>query len=416
MKVSETKRVASRKLDGLEKAFWLLNQNRSTHFSVVAQFEGGPHVEAWEDAARHMADHLPYASARIVSDQDGPRFEFGRSPWIPLTVVVADPMRWPEFVEDELARPIDAEKHPLIRMTLIQNASSSALVATFHHSVADGPSSIHLVRDLLARAGGQAIEVDHDTRSLEQKLDDLGRDEISFPPARDAQRIAPPGFRSLIASRPTVTPGTLAAPDLEALRDACRKHRTTIHGALCAAATRAFAVLAPSHPVLPPRVFSPVDVRRRLLGGTENLGAYINAITVDLPSFSDDFWQDARHFSDKVGLFNNADVLAFGIRSVREALSGDPTVAETAAVWAHVYGAELLVSNLGVLSMPSSYGDIVLKAIWGPAVSTGIEHEQTLGVSTFGGELRVLHTSFEPIEGLVQKTLAILSLLGSDQP
>lgn len=407
MNILKTKKATSRKLDGLEQAFWLLNQNRSTHFCIVAEIEGGPTVEVWEEAATYLAGRLPYASARILPDHDGPRFEFDQAPQIPLTVLVASRNKWPEFVEEELARHIDADRDRLIRITLVQDGAASILILTLHHSVGDGPSAVHLIRDLLSTASGQAVEVEQDVQSLEQKLDDLERPEVSFPPARDDLQTAP-SFRTPTILRPEVSAGVIAAGDLEGLREACRKQGTTIHGAVCAASARAFTSLSPQRSVLPPRVFSPVDARRRLFDGTENLGAYINAITVDLVQFSDDFWEDARLYSGKVGLFNNPDVLAFGIRQVRDALSGNPTVEETAAVWAHVYGAELLVSNLGVLGLPSRYGDITLKAIWGPAVSTGIEREQTLGIATFGGDLRILHTSFEPVRGLVQAMLGIL--------
>ncbi len=398
-----------RRLDGLEKAFWLLNQNRSTHFCTIAELEGAFATDAWLRTADHIGRQIIFASAQIRTDGDGhPIFEIGETRGIPISVVHDDPRTWTDRVEDELSQPIDALVDPLIRLKVIADGTNSTLILTMHHSVGDGPSAVHLIRDILWAACGQLIDVAADVRSLEQAVDDLSMPIKSFPPVRTDALFPPPGFRSADIKRPQVRISSVSSEEVAALRAIARERGTTLHGALSAAAARAFAALKPQHAVVPPRVFSPIDARRRLLKNAENLGAYINAVTVDTLRFSEDFWEDARQFSSKVGLFNDLDVLAFGIRGVRAALAGNPTVAETASVWAHVYGAEILMTNLGALEVGSAYGDARLTGIWGPAVSTGISHEQTLGVASLKGTLRILHTSFEPIDGLLEAMLDIL--------
>lgn len=404
-----------RRLDGLEKAFWLLNQNRSTHFCTIAEIEGTFKPGVWHGAAEHIGRQLVFASAQIRVFEDGhPIFEIGEPRGIPLSLVDADPRQWTDRVEEELSHPIDASVDPLIRMVIVSDSSRSTLILTMHHSVGDGPSAVHLIRDLLLAASGEVIAVASDIKSLEQAVDDLSMPSLMFPPIRSDALFHAPGYRSAAITRPRLATGTLSTKDVSALRTLARANGATLHGALSAAAARAFAALRPQHAVIPPRVFSPIDARRRLLRNAENLGAYINAVTVDLLKFSEDFWEDACQYSSKVGLFNNPDVLAFGIRGVRAALDGNPTVAETAAVWAKVYGAEILVTNLGALEVPSHYGDVSLTGLWGPAVSTGIAHEQTIGVASFEGTLRILHTSFEPIDGLVE--LMVDTLLGQVSP
>ena len=46
---------------------------------------------------------------------------------------------------------------------------------------------------------------------------------------------------------------------------------------------------------------------------------------------------------------------------------------------------------------------------FGPAVVTGFEGQQTVGVSTVNGALCLLHTSHTPPEGLLEKTQSVLA-------
>lgn len=46
--------------------------------------------------------------------------------------------------------------------------------------------------------------------------------------------------------------------------------------------------------------------------------------------------------------------------------------------------------------------------MWGPAVSTGVERGQTVGVITAADQLHLLHTSWQPAEGLLAAAIEIL--------
>ena len=66
--------------------------------------------------------------------------------------------------------------------------------------------------------------------------------------------------------------------------------------------------------------------------------------------------------------------------------------------------------NLGVLPFAVEYGSLRLKAVWGPAMLTNLPaHRQTIGVSRFAGQLRMVHQSYEPISGLL-KSIREISL------
>jgi hypothetical protein len=47
--------------------------------------------------------------------------------------------------------------------------------------------------------------------------------------------------------------------------------------------------------------------------------------------------------------------------------------------------------------------------MFGPAVLTGFEDQQTISVATVNGALCLLHTSHTPPEGLLEKTQSVLA-------
>ncbi|HVJ51751.1 MAG TPA: wax ester/triacylglycerol synthase domain-containing protein [Aliidongia sp.] len=398
-----------RNLDGLEKALWLLNYNRNTHFSVVAEIEGLSTAEPLRAAAESVGKQIPFVSARIVVDTDGtPFFEIGEPRAIPLKVVEAGGRHWTQYLEDELADRFDAMADPLLRLRLVIDGGKCALILSMHHSVADGRSAVYLLRDILSSASGRQVVPAIDIRSLEQALDDKKLPVREIPPLREALNPSP-GYRAADLKQPSVAARTIDPGHVAALRERARQERTTVHGALCAAAARAFARTKPAHPVNPPRVLSPVDARRRLLDAAENLAFYVNGITVDLPKFDENFWEDARRYSAKVDLFNDPHVLAYGIRGVRAAAEQASSVEIAAALWAKIFGAEVLVTNLGNLDIPVTYGSLHLTGLWGPAISMGIAGEESIGAATLDGRLHLLHLSFQPPIGFLDAVVDILN-------
>jgi hypothetical protein len=67
------------------------------------------------------------------------------------------------------------------------------------------------------------------------------------------------------------------------------------------------------------------------------------------------------------------------------------------------------LSSVGAILYPTRARDIELTAIWGPALSTGVDGEQYLGAVTLNGKLHLTNTSSLPITGLLSKTESILA-------
>jgi len=84
-------------------------------------------------------------------------------------------------------------------------------------------------------------------------------------------------------------------------------------------------------------------------------------------------------------------------------------LAEVAEFVAKVFACEVLLTNLGSLSFDLQFGPVTLKAIFGPAVVTGFEGQQTIGATTLNGALCLLHISHTPPEGLLEKIQSVLA-------
>jgi hypothetical protein len=74
---------------------------------------------------------------------------------------------------------------------------------------------------------------------------------------------------------------------------------------------------------------------------------------------------------------------------------------------------DIHLSNLGAVAIPTSYGALSLRQLWGPGVLIGFEGEQTLGVSTFNGRLCLLHTSHCPLADFLEQIESTLNLAGT---
>lgn len=391
---------AARPLDGLEKAFFLLDQHRPTHFVIAGDVRGTTTVGEWVEALDLTGRHLPQLARRIVMVDGHPAFVPAAPSAIPVDVVDGGIDDWQRHAEAELASRFDMENGPLIRARLLHARHRTVLLLVFHHTIADGPSATWLLRDILHRVAGKRVVASDEMRSLEQIVDDGGWEDREIPDLFTDGTRPPPNFRSPHLTDASVSNATMTASATAVLRERARREGTTVHGALAAAAMRSLATLSGTggHP---PRVFSPIDARRRVMDGAEHLAVHVNALTVRPERISDDFWDDARHFGAAVGQFNQTEVLATGIRAVREAVMPVSDPGEMAAGWAFVYGAEILLTNLGVVDIPRRFGELALSDVWGPMVSTGIAGEQTLSALGFDDRLQLVHTSFEPVSGFL---------------
>jgi hypothetical protein len=99
-----------------------------------------------------------------------------------------------------------------------------------------------------------------------------------------------------------------------------------------------------------------------------------------------------------------------GLSVIYEEVQKGLDVSGAADLAARLFGFDFHVSNLGALPIETTFGDLKLESIWGPAVLLGFEGEQTVGVSTLNGSLCLLHTTHAPLPSLLDLMEEVLSV------
>jgi NRPS condensation-like uncharacterized protein len=228
----------------------------------------------------------------IVPDRSGaPVFKPVAPGSIPLQVIENAEAEWTAHVAAQLEQRIDASKAPLLRATLLRGVERSVIILCVHHSIADGLALSFVLRNLLRALAGEAIRVDIETKSTEQ-LVAAGRDGLLTSQARAPSSL--PSDQPLDGSKARVEALCLTREMTRSLRDRARGEGTTVHGALCAAVTTAAARMVPGWSEARLRVLSPIDIRARMLGGSEHVGLCVTAAVVENERPIQRFWSKAR--------------------------------------------------------------------------------------------------------------------------
>ena len=165
-------------------------------------------------------------------------------------------------------------------------------------------------------------------------------------------------------------------------------------------------VLAPWREI-PLRILSPINARP-LLGTGESCGVFLGAATSVFDRQATNFWDIARDARIGVAANKTSENIAAQLSAFRRVVGNGAEVATVAEFAAKVFASEVLLTNLGSLSFDRQFGPVTLNAMFGPAVLTGFEGHQTIGVATVNGALCLLHTSHTPPEGLL-KTQSVLA-------
>ena len=199
--------------------------------------------------------------------------------------------------------------------------------------------------------------------------------------------------------RTNIVTAELSHEETTRLLEQCRANDTTMHGLICAAASR--HVRASNYDTT--CIVCPIDLRK--IAGIENgsCGVFIGASFVEVPAGgAASIWHDARRIVHSMTQSRSREAV---IDIMRRMSAEFPPTARSETLQAFISAAPqspLVVSNLGVLPIVERYGPYVVKAVWGPAMLTNLpEDRQTLGVCTFGGRLRIIHQSYVPVRGLV---------------
>jgi Phthiocerol/phthiodiolone dimycocerosyl transferase C-terminus/Condensation domain len=401
---------AVRSLGSLEHLFWLLDRHHFVHFAVTALISGRTSPCDWWRALDHLQKRHPVLSICIDGEPGSvPTFRQADAAPIPLRIVEDEPeLRWEAEVGKELATPFNPSRAPLIRAVLIQGARDAAFVLVAHHSIADGLSLAYAIRDTLDALAGRFPQPLPWLPSQDDMMN--VSDSLVDGPEQDQAGAAMPAiYRPNDRACPTVK-GLQLSPGLtSSIRDRARQEGTTVHGALCAALVFASRETFAAWREIPLRILSPINARP-LLDAGESCGLFLGAATSTFDRQAMDFWDIARDASIGVAANKTSEKIAAQLSAFRRVVGNGADAATVAEFVAKVFASEVLLTNLGGLSFDRQFGPVTLKAMFGPAVLTGFESHQTIGVATVNGTLCLLHTSHTPPEGLLEKIRSVLAL------
>jgi Condensation domain len=406
---------AIRPLGALEHLFWLLDQNRPVHFVVTALLSGETSPRDWRRALDRLQERHPIMSVCIDGEPGSiPSFHQADARPIPLRIVEDEPeVRWEAEVGEELATPFNSNQAPLIRAVLIQGTRGAGFMLVAHHSIADGLSLAYAIRDTLDLFAGRTLE----PLPWLPSQDDMMNASDGAADGREqnhAEALNPAVYRPNDNARPTVNGLRLTQELTSNLRDRARREGTTVHGALCAALLLASREVFTDWRDTPLRIMSPINVRP-LIDVGESCGVFVSATTSVFDGEAKNFWDLARDARNSIAANQNREYIAAGLSAFHQVVGNGADIATAAEFGAQVFANEVMVTNLGNLSFDQRFGPVKLKAVFGPAVLTGFEGQQTIGVATVNGALCLLHTGHTPQDGLlVEKTQSILAQACND--
>src|SRR5262245_22385582 len=189
---------------------------------------------------------------------------------------------WAGEMSRELQIPFDHRKAPLIRAVVCGDTTDSTLLLTAHHAIADAISLTWVFRDVLLLLSDQKLEPLATPVSQDEMLGNTLR-AVPEKPARTlpAATARDASFRERLQVQHHALSGNLTA----AIAGKARSERTTVFGALSAAAILAGRSLSNRWRTEALRFLCPVSSRRHA-ELQEVVRAYFNIVPLHLaPEF-----------------------------------------------------------------------------------------------------------------------------------
>ncbi|WP_426669699.1 condensation domain-containing protein [Mucilaginibacter sp. McL0603] len=380
-----------RPLGGFERFFWLLDQQRPVHFTMVAEITGTLPVTAWENALADVQQLHPLLSVSInLNENNSPEFVSQPGATIPLRIVKAtSETEWVADLEHEAINRFHAASAPLIRAVLYEYQNKSVIALIAHHSIADGRSLSFVIRDLLNATNGKHAEPYAMPPSLDDYTD-LPKNTLSQFPASDADVALFSQQPQAVKTTPQIQLLQLSPELSSQVIKRSKQEGTTVQGALMAA----LALAGKAWKSQPIRLFSPSSARETL-GAGETICLSIGGgriVPFDMERISD-FWDIARYAKESLaGVSSKEEIFGFAkavFGLITSGINAEGTVQFADTALANEY----MITNVGALPFESTIGKLKLDAVWGPITITGYECSQTVGITSINGSINMALTS-----------------------
>lgn len=401
-----------RQLSDVERAAWLIDQVSPLRFVTVAHVAG----DLTEAVVRRALDVVQarHPLLRVgITPGPPPRYRNTTRP-IGLRVVarVGDET-WPIEVDCEREAPMDVEEGPLVRVVLVHSPARSEILVTSHHVMSDGMTAICFTRDLLAAAGRWLIGDEHHPEPLPPRPGVealLSREVKGWRGWRRAvvygagqlrtllrrpQKLAEERHVPLDRRRSRTRHVVFESSFTTALYERCRAERTTVHGALAAAALQ--AVQGHLQRGQGPRASAllgcctPVNLRAELeppLG--DEIGLFVGPIvSFHVVGESHDFWTLAREVRDVVHGARSDHGPATSLVAQCMLLPRHATPRLAARLLYHPLFGAIAVTNLGSPAIDRWYGPLTLEQLHVNPTSNPFGSLLSLAVTTVHGRMTV---------------------------
>ncbi|MEE2852526.1 MAG: condensation domain-containing protein [Actinomycetota bacterium] len=379
-----------RPLGAAERLFYRYSERNPAHFSIVAEFGEVLHADKLRTALAAVQRRHPLLSVH-VEDRPAIRLGFYRAATVaPVELTVrGDPeLAWRAAAAEELRRPFDRSRAPLVRASLLQGPSRSALLLTFDHTVADGISSIVVLTDVLAALNGRTMT----SSPVPQAQEDLIANTLAAGPLEPAALSGDPRMSEPSTIRPfdgaltNVRTMAMTHADTAALVRRCRAESTTVHAALVVAMCRVRATDRGAEFV---RVLHPINVRPIL--GIEGGCAMriVPTATGHAPWDGTPFWEQARAMTAHLNVARSASGIRTSSMALEQMITIDADTDDAEQLFSRISPWDIMVTNLGVQNLDGA-SPLRPTAVWGPVVLSQTDGEYLTGVTTYQGRLRMV--------------------------
>jgi NRPS condensation-like uncharacterized protein len=373
-----------RRLGALERAFYSHGLRAQVLFSIIAEVVGSIDEEQLANALDALKQRHPFLSVAVVDTAaDGLIFVHSDKP-IEFTFVDAvDSEPWTGAVAAELNRWEKLEGGALARVKVVRYATRFTIIVTLNHTIADGRGSVEIINDLIQLLGGRSLSK-HEGLPL---LDDFLLKHPASGPLQLPDFLKPTFVKSTEDRPVNISTLTLDRDKTSLLIKRCRDEGVTVHGVLCAAATIATAGKRQG----PLRLSSPVDLRATVEKESNSQGVIMALALAALESQEgEDMWSLARRALDGIALMKTRDVVSDLVSTLNSIVPKHGDFLSAREILPPL-ALDLMISNLGTVSVEATAGDLRVEAVWGPALNTQIDANDVVGVATFDGMLRLIH-------------------------
>jgi hypothetical protein len=142
-----------------EQFFHLYAQVYPVHFCLCAEIEGAVDSDSFRSALNQVRERHPILKVRIVENGDSGRAFYESDRPIELeTIAVAKDADWRPTVERELKKPMGIGANALLRATALCAPKTTIIILTFHHAIADAPSGIWVLQDVMRALAGEQLK------------------------------------------------------------------------------------------------------------------------------------------------------------------------------------------------------------------------------------------------------------------